>query len=245
MLSDAHGELLRLHRASLRVAQHAVGFGVGDLAVVDAQEAMRAVLHEADVAVAAHGEAHVVAVRPRVVHADHLAQDLVDLGVLEAPDAPHLLAHHAGLEPQLLAVGDVLQLAAAAAPVVLAPRLDALRRLLQHHRRPRLDVRGLLGGDLGDHALAGDAELDERDAPVRCATHRDAARREARELELDGDTGTVDEAASPASAPLLSLARRSLRDDFGVRVRCGVEGHASMVRAAVPRARGAHEPGRA
>jgi hypothetical protein len=91
--------------------------------VVDAQEAVRPVLHEADVTVATDREAQVVAVAPGIAHAEHVAHWCV----LEASDAAQLLADDTGLQPELLAVVDVLELTAAAAAEVLALRVDATR----------------------------------------------------------------------------------------------------------------------
>ena len=71
MLPGADAQLARLHRAVLRRLEDRVHAIARDQAALDAQEAVRAVLHEADVAVAADGEAQMVAVAPGVVHAEH------------------------------------------------------------------------------------------------------------------------------------------------------------------------------
>ena len=164
---------------------------------------MAAVLHEADLAVAAHGEAHVVAVRPGVGHADHLLQHAVDRLVLEAADAAQLVAHDAGLEAQLLAVGDVLELAATAAPEVLAARLDTLIRGLAHLDRRGLDVGRRLRRDFGEDALTGHGVVDEYDAAVGSASDGLAAGGEAGQLDLDRLARAIERAAAPP-APLAS-----------------------------------------
>ena len=68
------------------------------------------------------------------------AQTRAHLGQLDLADAGELVAHLAGLEAQLLVVGQVLPLAAAANAEVRAERLDAHRRALDEPHRTPLHV---------------------------------------------------------------------------------------------------------
>ena len=96
---------------SLDAGQDAVHPGVGDGALLDREEAAPAAVDEAGIAeLASGGEAHVVAVAPRVVGTDDRAHG----GLGEAADAGELLAHDALLGGELRGVLQVLELAAAA-----------------------------------------------------------------------------------------------------------------------------------
>ena len=95
---------------------------MGNEATLDGQEAVAAAPHEADIAVAAGAEAHVVAVVPRVLGRNGGAHGLR----LEFADAPQLLLDHVLLQLELALVRDVLPVTATAYAEVGAGRFDAV-----------------------------------------------------------------------------------------------------------------------
>ena len=165
--------------------------------MLDAEEAVGAALHEADLAVAADGVAHVIAVVPRVVHAEHVEGLRFGLGGFEVADAGELVADDAGLEAELLRVVDVLELATATAAEVAAGSLDAVLGGAEHEDGGGLEEAGGVVCDLGDDAFAGDGVLDEDDATVLGVSDRAAAVGEAGEFELDRDERAGCGRASP------------------------------------------------
>jgi hypothetical protein len=104
------GDLVEAGGFALEPREEVVDPGVGDLAVVDAEEAMGTAADEADLAAGLGGEADVVTVTPGVIGAESGR----DGRVLEVADAPKLVTDDVPLEFELVGVVDVLPLAAAA-----------------------------------------------------------------------------------------------------------------------------------
>ena len=160
---EAHLELVEPRTLALEERQKVVHGRLGDRAVVHLEESPSTPADESHVAeLAPGGEAHVVAVGPRVRGADDRAHDRV----VDVADAAKLLADDRLLRRELRRVVHVLELAAAALAEERAGRLDARLRRLEHLRRDRVDVVAL---DLLDRRLDQftlDGVGDEDDAPV-------------------------------------------------------------------------------
>jgi hypothetical protein len=184
-----------------------------------------AALHEADLAIATHRVAHVVAVVPGIVHPDHFEHERFGLGSLESTESSELVADDAGLESELLRVLDMLELAAATEAEVAAGRIDTVFRGAEDEDGGSLDHVGLIVGDFGDDALAGDAVFDEDDTAILGVADRTAAGGESSEFEFDGYEGAVVETAVFAT----SLPGYGLGDDGGGESRLFGGGHKSIV----------------
>jgi hypothetical protein len=137
---------------------------VGNQASIDPQETMGASLHKADLATGLRREAHVVPVSPGIFGAQRRRHRRIG----ETPDPAQLFADYMALQFELVFVPNVLPLAAAALPKVLARRIYPMFRSFQHlHNSPHEDTRTLvLNFDyatlswyavIGEHHLLGTA----------------------------------------------------------------------------------------
>ena len=133
-----------------------------DQALIDAQKPAAVPGHEAQLAVAVHGEAGVVAVAPGVVSADGWRYGRI----LEAADAAKLLTDDVSLQLQLLGIGDVLPLAAATDPKVRAGRLNPVLRGGQHLHNASDGNTLALAVHLHHDLFAGDAVIGEDDLSI-------------------------------------------------------------------------------
>ena len=182
VLADTDGEL------ALAVGERAVEFSldvvdarVHDQALVDRLESVRVPVCESGDALSSDCEPGVVAVVPGVFGGEDGGHGRID----NAADLSELVGENLLLDPALLFVGDVLELAAAAYTEVGAAGFDPLRRWPQHFHNLRHDVRGMLFTDLNDDPLARDSVRSEHDLAV--VTVSDGLALVSGALKLDGE----------------------------------------------------------
>src|SRR5207248_3263978 len=138
---------------------------VRDIAGIDGQEPVALAVGVADIAILPpHAEADVIAVPPRVEHADRGADHLLRVG--HAPKAPKLVDEHLTLHGELRRIITVLPLAAAADAEIRATGLDPRRRASEDIDHPARRVVALPPLDLNPHLLARQGIGDEDDFAV-------------------------------------------------------------------------------
>ena len=159
---------------------------VDDPAMLDAQQAMGRPIREAQLTEAsADGKARLVAVVPRLEHADRWPNKL--LGIPEVADTPHLVRHNLAFELQLQIVGGVLPTTPTASlAIVRAGRLDSpLGGTLELQEfRPSKIASHLL--QLHEATFARQRTRDEYDPPILKMSDRLPAEGGVCQLDLDG-----------------------------------------------------------
>ncbi len=165
--AETEGDLVETTATALELGEGFVDDVIGDQAVIDAKEPMASPFDEADLAPALSGEANVVPVSPGVFGADRWG----DRGIFEGADLGQGLGDDPSLEHELVFVGDVLELAAAAFSVQRTERLDSVWRRLENVCDSGFEVVRVDSFHFDLHQFPRRREGDEDHAPVRQPAH--------------------------------------------------------------------------